>query len=955
MMFKYLLSLPDVAVDSFNELENRNPESWFCTSDPSGVKVGSGGGTAHILSCAYNASGCTNFDQWLSAGKKIIIHAGGESRRLPAYACAGKILAPIPVFRWGRGQSVKQNLLDLQLPLLEEIMSASAKNQNTLIASGDVLVRNPGKLPVIPDADVVCFGLWGSPDKASNHGVFFTPSDDQGRLAFMLQKPSNRQIAQHHQNYHYLLDIGIWVLSDRAVDVLMAKCGWERSKQEFVDNIARNYDLYGEFGLALGSDPTTFDNDISSLSVAVVTLENGEFYHFGKNIELIESSERLQNLIVDQREIWHKKIKPHPSIFIQNCDCSVVLKSTSRNLWLENAHIPASWDLAENHIITGIPANNWKLSVPQGVCIEMVPIGDGSHFVVRNYGFNDSFKGAASSESTQWMNKPIGSWFEKRGIKLPFDGDADIQQSPLFVVLPLSELDEGFVNWLIADQPELSPAYSHKYINSRRLSASDICREANLRSVYAQREALMVKAVSRLASNHKNSIFYQLDLDNLSEIVADHNIDLPLQTDLQGIQKASDYMFRSKVASRRGDDGEEYKRMAFEELQRSVLAIHGHNPRQPQLNVKDDQIVWGRSPLRIDIGGGWSDTPPYCFINGGAVVNVAIEINGQPPIQVFVKPSGSYRIVINSIDLGEKEIITTYEELENYHVVGSPFSIPKAALCLSGFHNRFAADDVATLEERLRNFGSGIEISILSAVPKGSGLGTSSILAATILGTLSEFCALEWDKIEICNKTLALEQLLTTGGGWQDQLGGVLHGIKLIETAPGFDQTPVVRWLPADVFESPKTSGTFMLYYTGITRTAKNILAEIVQGMFLNSARHLTTLNKIKSHAGEVFDVVMRGNHTNFAKAVARSWELNNQLDEGTSTPEIESMLGQVKDHLLGYKLLGAGGGGFLLMIAHDLESAAKVREIFEKNPANNKARFVDMTVSKTGFVVTRS
>lgn len=954
-MFKYLLSLPDVAVDSFNELENRSTANWFVTADPQGTKIGSGGGTAHLLNRAFGASGGDDFNKWLSSDKKIIIHAGGESRRLPAYAYTGKILAPIPVFRWGRGQSVNQNLLDLQRPLLEDIMKASSKEQNTLIASGDVLVRNPGKLPSMPNADVVCFGLWGSPEKASNHGVFFTPANNHGELAFMLQKPSNSEIAAHHQNYHYLLDIGIWVLSDRAVDVLMQKCGWQASKQQFINSIADNYDLYSQFGLALGSNPTQTDSDISPLSVAVVTLENGEFYHFGKNIELIESTERLQNLIVDQREIWHKKIKPHPSIFIQNCDSSVALKPTSRNLWLENSYLPGSWDLSENHIITGIPHNDWELTIPAGICIDMVPVGDANHYAVRPYGFNDAFKGAASSKDTLWMNRPLSSWFEKRGIKVPFDNSTDIQQSPMFVVLPVNDIDQGFMNWLIADEPGLSDDYSYKYLKSKRLSASEICLEANLWRVYSQRNAFMVNAIGRLAANHKNSIFYQLDLDKLSDIVAANNIELPHQQGLQGVQKASDYMFRSKVATRRGEDGEAYKRMAFEELQRSVLAIHGHNPKQPRLNVKDDQIVWGRSPLRMDIGGGWSDTPPYCFINGGAVVNVAIEINGQPPIQVFVKPCSKYHIVINSIDLGEKELVTTYSELENYHVVGSPFSIPKAALSLVGFHNRFASDDVDTLEDRLRNFGSGIEISILSAVPKGSGLGTSSILAATILGTLSEFCALEWDKIEICNKTLALEQLLTTGGGWQDQIGGVLHGIKLIETVPGFEQTPVVRWLPADVMESPKTSGTFMLYYTGITRTAKNILAEIVQGMFLNSSRHLSTLNKIKSHAGEVFDVVMRGDHANFAKAVARSWELNNELDEGTSTPEIEKMVAMVKEHLLGFKLLGAGGGGFMLMITKDLKSAAKVREIFEANPVNNKARFVDMTVSKTGFVVTRS
>ena len=953
-MVKYLLSLPDVAVDSFYRLEKRAVDSWFCTSDPHGKKVGSGGGTAHLLKEAWRAAGDDHFEHWLGEEKRIIIHAGGESRRLPAYAHTGKILAPIPVFRWGRGQSINQNLLDVQLPLLDEIMGGACKDQNTLIASGDVLIRNAGKLPPMPQADVVCYGLWGSPEKACNHGVFFTSALGGGELAFMLQKPSISQLASHHQQYHYLLDIGIWVLSDRAVALLMKKCGWQGSKNSFADGIPANYDLYSDFGLALGANPSCPDKEISQLSVALVTLEHGEFYHFGKNSELIESTERLQNLIVNQREIWHKKIKPHPSIFIQNCDCAIALDASSRNLWFENASLPASWQIAENHIITGIPVNQWHVSIPAGICLDMVPIDD-HHYAIRPYGFNDAFKGATCDESTLWMNQPCRDWFQKRNLSFDSDATNDIQRYPLFPVLTLEQINGGFINWLLSESPEDSSDYGQLYISARRISASQICACANLERLYAQREAYMVQAIPHLAKNYKNSVFYQLDLEKLAGIMSKHGIALPQNDELSGIQLVSDLMMRSRIATQQGLDGEVFRQMAFAALQKSVLAIHGSCSREPKLSVKEDQIVWGRSPLRMDIGGGWSDTPPYCFINGGAVVNVAIEINGQPPIQVFVKPCADYRIVINSIDLGEKEVITSFGDLENFHLVGSPFSIPKAALCLVGFHNRFAVSSFDSLEARLRDFGSGIEISILSAVPKGSGLGTSSILAATVLGTLSDFCSLEWDKIEICNKTLALEQLLTTGGGWQDQLGGVLHGIKLIETAPGFDQLPVVRWLPTDVFEMPQTKGTFLLYYTGITRTAKNILGEIVQGMFLNSAGHIKTLNKIKSHAGEVFEVVMRGNHVQFGEAVGRSWQLNNELDAGTSTPDIERMMKQVADYLVGYKLLGAGGGGFMLMVAKNAEAAAHIREIMEANPVNSKARFVEMSISKTGFVVTRS
>ena len=76
--------------------------------------------------------------------------------------------------------------------------------------------------------------------------------------------------------------------------------------------------------------------------------------------------------------------------------------------------------------------------------------------------------------------------------------------------------------------------------------------------------------------------------------------------------------------------------------------------------------------------------------------------------------------------------------------------------------------------------------------------------------------------------------------GWQDQYGGVLQGIKLLQTEPGFVQNPLIHWLPEHLFTHPEYRDCHLLYYTGITRTAKGILAEIVRSMFPVSYTHLT-------------------------------------------------------------------------------------------------------------------
>ena len=97
---KKLLSLPPNVVGVFHDITGENHNDCYCTSDPVGRKLGSGGGTAWLLQSAYaDEAGDTDFNQWLSAEKRILLHAGGQSRRLPAYAPSGKVLTPIPVFR----------------------------------------------------------------------------------------------------------------------------------------------------------------------------------------------------------------------------------------------------------------------------------------------------------------------------------------------------------------------------------------------------------------------------------------------------------------------------------------------------------------------------------------------------------------------------------------------------------------------------------------------------------------------------------------------------------------------------------------------------------------------------------------------------------------------------------------------------------------------------------------
>ena len=94
------------------------------------------------------------------------------------------------------------------------------------------------------------------------------------------------------------------------------------------------------------------------------------------------------------------------------------LTSDNSELWVENSFVGKRWTLADRHVITGVPVNDWELHVPSGVCIDVVPVGD-EGWVARPYGFNDYFQRNTANESTLFMGRAIVEWSAERGINLP--------------------------------------------------------------------------------------------------------------------------------------------------------------------------------------------------------------------------------------------------------------------------------------------------------------------------------------------------------------------------------------------------------------------------------------------------------------------------------------------------------------------------------------------------------
>ena len=212
------------------------------------------------------------------------------------------------------------------------------------------------------------------------------------------------------QTHYTLMDIGVWILSDRAVKALFKKAPVEADGK-----LAKAYDLYSEFGCALGEHPSQPDAELADLSVAILPLPGGEFYHFGTTPELLTSTESIQNRVKDQRFIIQKSVKRHSSVFTQNL--SIVNKATEKNeyVWMENSYLGADFHFTTRNVITGIPKNDWNITLEDGVCVDIVPIGEDA-YALRPYGYTDAFRGSAEDENVTFLEKPWKQWLEARGI-----------------------------------------------------------------------------------------------------------------------------------------------------------------------------------------------------------------------------------------------------------------------------------------------------------------------------------------------------------------------------------------------------------------------------------------------------------------------------------------------------------------------------------------------------------
>ena len=214
------------------------------------------------------------------------------------------------------------------------------------------------------------------------------------------------------------------------------------------------------------------------------------------------------------------------------------------------------------------------------------------------------------------MGNKLTDWCKERNLAFSACGETgtDLQNAPLFPLCDSAREIETVLRFMIGEPGEGSGR--QLWLEREKLSADEISNRANLVRLYAQRDYFRSRNLPMLAANYRKSVFYQLNLDDAARQYATHGLPFPRNCPNRNppLVRMHDLMFRSKaIQQEQPGQADAYERQAFGLLSETIIRTAAGRKREPRLTIHPDQIVWSRCPVRIDLAGGWTDTPPQCF------------------------------------------------------------------------------------------------------------------------------------------------------------------------------------------------------------------------------------------------------------------------------------------------------------------------------------------------------
>jgi D-glycero-alpha-D-manno-heptose-7-phosphate kinase len=296
-------------------------------------------------------------------------------------------------------------------------------------------------------------------------------------------------------------------------------------------------------------------------------------------------------------------------------------------------------------------------------------------------------------------------------------------------------------------------------------------------------------------------------------------------------------------------------------------------------------VIITRSPLRITLGGGGTDLPSYYREHGGFLIAAAIDK------YVFVT---AMRPFVPGIFL-------KYSQIEHVHAADE-------------VHHPIIREAIKLLDFRTPQ----LEITTLADIPAGTGLGSSGSFTTALLKALYSHRRRHLHAEELAELACRIEiDILGEPVGKQDQYIAAYGGVTCFTFKP--DDTVVAEPLKMTMDALFSLEDNLLLFFTGFSRSAGRILADQKTRSETHDAEMLKNLHYVKDLGFRSREALVKGDTAAFGALMHEHWEHKKRRSGGMSNPQIDRWyeLGR-QNGAIGGKLVGAGGGGFLMFCAED-------------------------------------
>ncbi len=294
-------------------------------------------------------------------------------------------------------------------------------------------------------------------------------------------------------------------------------------------------------------------------------------------------------------------------------------------------------------------------------------------------------------------------------------------------------------------------------------------------------------------------------------------------------------------------------------------------------------MILTKTPYRISFFGGGTDYPQWYLENGGEVISSTID---------------------KYIYISCRNLPSFFDH--KYRIVYSKLEMVKEISKIQHLPIRMILQDIKKNIKKI----PGLEIHYNGQLPARSGMGSSSSFVVGLINTVNHYFGFKLSKKNLSKKSIYIErEILKETVGSQDQVAAAFGGFNSIK----FDTYGNFKVMPIFAFEkdAKNFSKNLFIYYTDINRTAKYVANSYVKKLNKTKKKNMY---EVLDHVKESKKILRSKKYDEFGKLLNETWKIKKNLSKEVSSSFIDSIYSKgMKSGALGGKLLGAGGGGFIL------------------------------------------